>query len=320
MFSVFGNVFKPHEQWLGPTKFAFLPVVLKQQVFSTFFQPSLFQLFSTLSFQHLRHLFSTSQASNIHRASLCKLLDSSSIFHASQTANCWNLSSSFHALCLEPANCSGFLSSPACNLGSLRDLASEPISLKSSAFPTRTISIAQASFLFSLANRPQNPSPQIPQRRATTSHLPFSPLRNHLISPENPSPLQIPQRPLFSLAKPSPISPLLHSCSLSSRPICSQNCRPDRAAQPHPLLLCLPHSCASLPSPSFSPSLQQIVTSPVPLSGQQDRSSTQPVRSSCCRLDFLLSFVAFVKLVENIMGSDMFFNIVILWVCDELEK
>uniref|UniRef100_A0A6N2MWK7 Uncharacterized protein n=1 Tax=Salix viminalis TaxID=40686 RepID=A0A6N2MWK7_SALVM len=43
---------------------------------------------------------------------------------------------------------------------------------------------------------------------ATISHLPSSPLRNR---PENPSPLQIPQRPLFSLAKPSPISPLLPS-------------------------------------------------------------------------------------------------------------
>ncbi|KAB5537881.1 hypothetical protein DKX38_015414 [Salix brachista] len=94
---------------------------------------------------------------------------------------------------------------------------------KSSAFPTRTISIAQASFLFSLANRPENPSPQIPQRRATTSHLPFSPAQ--------PPPIA---REPISLTNPSasPLLPCETISHLPSSPLCSSaaHCRQDPSA------------------------------------------------------------------------------------------
>ena len=80
------------------------------------------------------------------------------------------------------------------------------------------------------------------------SQLPSSPLQTHL-----PAPL---------------FSPLL--LTFLWRPICSQNCRPDRAA---PLF-------SLTAAPAFHHRrphrLQQIVTAPVTPSGQQDRSITQP--------------------------------------------
>uniref|UniRef100_A0A6N2K303 Uncharacterized protein n=1 Tax=Salix viminalis TaxID=40686 RepID=A0A6N2K303_SALVM len=161
-----------------------------------------------------------------------------------------------------------------------------------------------------------------------------------LFWPANPSPLQIPQRPLFSLAKPSPISPLLpceigqrthlpyKSLSVPSSPL--RNHLPSplfSLAKPSPISPLLPYapqlltivkthllpklqtrsSCSASPSAPLSPSqLRQpsITDSTIDrdwcsTSFRATRSEQHPttVRSSCCqRLDFLLSFVAFVKL------------------------
>uniref|UniRef100_A0A6N2NK53 DDE Tnp4 domain-containing protein n=1 Tax=Salix viminalis TaxID=40686 RepID=A0A6N2NK53_SALVM len=198
--------------------------------FFNFFQPiSLVIDFSQSKLPKLVIEFSSpSQTANCHKTCHrvfisipdCKLPKLVIEFSSpSQTANCQNLSSSFHLhprlqtatkLVIEfsspsqTANCQN----PDCKLP--QNLSSSfhlhprlqiaKLAVIELLLDFSSLQIAQVFIVFSFGQRTHLPYKSL--------SIPSSSLRNR---PANPSALQIPQRPLFSLAKPSPISPLLPS-------------------------------------------------------------------------------------------------------------
>ncbi|KAJ6674210.1 hypothetical protein OIU85_013137 [Salix viminalis] len=231
----------------------------------------------------------------------------------SQTANCQNLSSSFHLhprlqtatkLVIEfsspsqTANCQN----PDCKLP--QNLSSSfhlhprlqiaKLAVIELLLDFSSLQIAQVFIVFSFGQRTHLPYKSL--------SIPSSSLRNR---PANPSALQIPQRPLFSLAKPSPISPLLPSTP-QLLTVVKNHLFPKLQTR---------SSCSASPSTPLSPSQlcqPSIIVVLTDSATDRDWSSTSfkatrseqhptKVRSSCCqRLDFLLLFVAFVKLGGSI--------------------